>query len=75
MKTVVKFLITSFVFGAFFVTAQIAVPTDAEASRDNRLNQCAWYKSQAMAAGRKGNKKKSDKNWHLYRECMKGRID
>ncbi len=69
-----KLLIISFVFSAFFVAGQTMVPDGAEAF-NSRLNQCAWYKSQANAAARAGNKKKSEQNWHLYRECMRGRID
>ncbi|MGI9483813.1 MAG: hypothetical protein ACR2OR_15810 [Hyphomicrobiales bacterium] len=59
----------------FFLFAAVAGSTDADASNNSRLNQCAWYKSQANAAGRAGNEARKEKYWQMYRDCMRGRID
>jgi hypothetical protein len=46
-----------------------------EASGNSRVKQCAWYKMQANAAGRAGDKTKKNLNWQLYSQCMRDQID
>ncbi len=68
-----KFLV---VFSVLFATvAMLEASTSVVASQNTRLSQCAWYKQQANAAGRKGNAAAKDRYWQQYRDCMRGRID
>lgn len=63
---------------AIAITAFAATLTSnaAHAGVNNeRLNECAWYKSRAMANGRAGDRAQAEHYWFLYRECMNYRID
>ena len=71
----VKTISTSLLLAGCLVFAGLAGGGEANASNNSRLNQCAWYKSQANAAGRAGNQARKEKYWQMYRDCMKGRID
>lgn len=62
---------------AFGVFGSTIAPQTASAGYINneRLNVCAWYKSRAMSAGRRGQRGAAEHYWFLYRECMHYRID
>lgn len=69
-----KLMIITTVLFASFSIGQVTTLSEAEA-RNSRLNQCAWYKSKANAAGRAGKASEKARYWKLYDDCMRGRID
>lgn len=69
-----KFLILFSVIFATVAIVQTSTAVEADA-RNSRLNQCAWYKQQANAAGRKGNEAAKQRYWRQYNDCLRGRID
>ena len=71
MKTLAIIASVSFA-GALFAFSE---PKDAYADGNDRLNQCAWYKSQAKAAARNGQNAAAEANWRKYNDCLKKRID
>ena len=48
---------------------------DARGARNERIQVCDWYRTKAQFASLNGNVDKSEFYWHLFRACMKNRID
>lgn len=65
-------LATAFTFSAPFFGVNDA---DARGTRNERIQVCDWYRTKAQFASLRGNYDKSEYYWHLFRACMKNRID
>ncbi len=69
-------LAASAIATVFAISAPFFGATPAEAgTRNERIQVCDWYRTKAQFASLHGNIDKSEFYWHLFRACMKNRID
>jgi hypothetical protein len=63
-------------FGALVISSVLVffpVVAASQAQAESNGGICKYQRKQAMAAGRKGNKKAADRLWLEYRNCLRGR--
>jgi len=67
MKNICLKLLFALVMLSF---AGLALPQNAQASAEGNSDECAWFKSRAMAEGRAGNRADAEHYWQVYYDCM-----
>ena len=65
-----NFWIRVVLFTAIMTFSGFAVLYNANASAEGNLDECSWFKSRAMAAGRAGDATSAEHYWRIFYDCM-----